>query len=149
MRVGAALLEHQAAQTLAIVVEQSGRPHRARNQHGIFRQPVARRHIVLAEELVHQPVGEIVEVVQPVAQVRVGDAQHPRARIGLDALDRGLGRQAGPDRFFEAVQPAAVVGEHAVGFEHIAVLAAVGQFAAVEQDFEVRSQRLHRAFEAL
>ena len=97
----------------------------------------------------HQPVGEIVEIMQPAAQVGVGDAQHAGPGIGLDALDRGLGGQAGAHRLLQAVQPAAVVGEHAVGFQHFAVLAAVRQFAALEQDVEVRAHGLDRGAQAL
>ena len=70
MRVRPALLEHEAAQAPAVVVEQRGRPHRAGDEDGVLRQPVARRRVVLAEQLVHQPVGEIVEIVQPLAQDR-------------------------------------------------------------------------------
>ena len=36
------------------------------------------------------------------------------------------------DRLAQPVQPALVVGEHAVGLEHLAVLAAVGDVAALE-----------------
>ena len=149
MRVGSALLEDEAAQPPAVVFEQRRRPHRARHQDGVLRQPVARRRVVLAEQLVHQPVGEIVEVVQPVAQIGIGDAQHARPGVGLDALDRGLGGEAGAHRLLQAMQPAAVVGEHAVGFEHLAVLAAVRQLAALEQDVEVRAHGLDRGAQAL
>ena len=46
-------------------------------------------------QLAHQPVGEIVEVVQPLAQIGIGRAQHAGAGVGLHALDRGLGGEAG------------------------------------------------------
>ena len=95
MRVRAAFLEHEAAQPLAVVVEQRRRAHGAGDEDGIFRQAFARRCVVLAEQLVHQPVGEFVEVVQPLAQIRVRRPQHARARVGLHALDRGLGGEAG------------------------------------------------------
>ena len=49
----------------------------------------------------------------------------------------------------QAVQPAAVVGEHAVGFEHVAMLAAVGDLAALEQHVEVGAHGLDRRFQAL
>jgi hypothetical protein len=86
--------------------------------------------------------------VQPHAQIRIGGAQHARAGIRLHALDGGLGGQTRHHRLIEAVRPAAVVGEHAVGFEHVAVLAAVGELAAFEQHVEVGAQRLDRRFEA-
>ena len=149
MRGRPAFLEHEAAQAPAVVVEQRRRSHRAGHQHGVFRQPLARRRVVLAGELAHQPVGEIVEIVQPLAQIRIGDAQHPGAGVGLHALDRGLGGQAGAHGFLEPVHPAAVVGEHAVGFEHVAVLAAIGDLAALQQHVEVGAHGLDRVVEPL
>ena len=56
---------------------------------------LARRRVVLAEQLAHQPVGEIVEIVQALAQIGIGRAQHARAGVRLHALDRGLGGEAG------------------------------------------------------
>ena len=149
MRIRAAFLEHEAAQALAVVIEQRRRSHGAGDQDGVFRQAVARRRVVLAEQLVHQPVGEFVEVVQALAQIGVGRAQHARAGIRLHALDRGLGGEAGRDRFFQPVHPAAVVGEHAIGLEHVAVLAAVGDLAALEQDVEIRAHGLDRGLQPL
>ena len=105
---------------------------------------LARRRVIPAEQLAHQPVGEIVEVVQALAQIGIGRAQHARAGVGLHALDRGFGGEAGRHRLVEPVHPAAVVGEHAVGFEHVAVLAAVGDLAALEQDVEVGAHGLDR-----
>ena len=93
---------------------------------------VARRRVLQAHQLAHQPVGEIVEIVQPLAQIGIGGAQHAGAGVGLHALDAGFGGEAGADRLAHAVQPAAVMGEHAIGFEHVAVLAAVGDLAALE-----------------
>ena len=47
------------------------------------------------DEPVQQAVGEVVEIVQALAQIGVGLAQHAGAVVGLDALDRGLRREAG------------------------------------------------------
>ncbi len=88
--------------------------------------------VIAAGELAHQAVGEVVEIVQPLAQIRIGLPQHARAGVRLDALDRGFGGQPGHDRFFELVRPAAVVGEHAIGFEHVAMLAAFHDVAVFE-----------------
>ena len=99
MRGRAAFLQHEAAQALAVVIEQRRRSHGAGDQHGVFRQALARRRVVLAEQLAHQPVGEVVEIMQPFAQIRIGDAQHPGAGVGLHALDRSLGGQAGAHGF--------------------------------------------------
>ncbi len=87
--------------------------------------------------------------MQPFAQIRIGDAQHAGTRVRLHALDGGLRGQAGHHRFGETVLPAAVVGEHAIGFEHVAVLSAVGDLAALEQDIEIRTHGLDCGFQAL
>ena len=135
-----AFLQHQAAQPLAVVVEQRRRAHRARDQDGVLRQLLARRRVILPHQHPHQPVGEIVEVVQAVAQVRVGGAQHARAGIRLHAFDAGLGGEAGHHRLAHLVQPALVVAEHAVGFEHLAMLAAVRHVAVLEHAVEVGAE---------
>ena len=80
VRIGAAFLEHEPAQALAVVIQQRRRTHGAGDQHGILRQPVARRRVVLAEQLVHQPVGELVEIVQALAQIG-SVARSMRARV--------------------------------------------------------------------
>ncbi len=103
--------------------------------------------VAAAGELAHQAVGEIVEVVQAIAQIWIGLAQHARAGIGLHALDRRLGGQPGHHRLFELVKPAAVVGEHAIGLEHVAMLAALDHVAVFEHFVEIRAQRLDRRFE--
>ena len=99
-----------------------------------------RRRVILPHQHAHQPVGEIVEIVQAVAQIGIGGAQHARAGVGLHALDAGFGGEAGHHRFAHLVQPALVVAEHAVGFEHVAMLAAVGDVAVLEQPVEIGAQ---------
>ena len=88
MRGRPAFLQHQAAQLLAVVVEQRCRAHRARHEDRVIRQLLARGRVVASDKLAHQPVGEIVEIVQPLAQIRVGLAHHAGAVVGLHALDR-------------------------------------------------------------
>ena len=145
----AAFFQHQAAQPLAVVVEQRRRAHGAGNQDRVLRQALARRRVVAAGELAHQAIGEIVEVVQALAQKRIGLPQHAGAGVGLHALDRGFGGQAGHHRFFELVHPAAVIGEHAIGFEHVAMLAAFDDVAVFEQFVEIGAQRLDGGGEML
>ncbi len=138
--VGGAFLQHQAAQALAVVVEQRRRAHRARDQDGIVGQVLARRRVVLADQLAHQAEAEVFEIVQAIAQIRIGRAQHARAGVGLHALDRGFRGEAGGDRLMQLVRPALVVGEHAVGFQHVAMLAAVGDVAALQHAVEIGAQ---------
>ena len=145
----AAFFQHQAAQALAVVVEERGRTHGAGDQNRILRQTVARRRVVAAGQLAHQAIGKIVEVVQSLAQERVGLPQHPCAGVGLDALDRGFRGQAGHDRFFELVHPAAVIGEHAIGLEHLAMLAALDDIAVLEHFVEIGLQRFDGGLEML
>ena len=94
-----AFLQHQAAQPLAVVVEQRRRAHGARDDDRVFRQLLFGRGVILAHQHAHQPVGEIIKVVQAVAQIMIGGAQHARARIGLHAFDAGFRGEAGHDGF--------------------------------------------------
>ncbi len=144
-----AFLQDQAAQLLAVVVEQRRRAHRARHDNRIVRHLLAARRVVLAHQHPHQPVGEIVEIVQPVTQIGIGGAQHARARVRLNALDGGFSGEAGRHRLADAVQPALVVAEHAVGFEHVAMFAAVGDVAVLDHAVEIGAQGGDRGVEAL
>ena len=144
-----AFLQDQPAQSFAVVVEQRRRAHRARDQNCVFRQLLARGRVILPHQHAHQPVGEIVEVVQPVAQIGIGGAQHARAGVGLHALDAGLGGEAGRHRLAHLVQPALVVAEHAVGFENFAMLAAFGHLAVIEQAVEVGAESCDRRVQPL
>ncbi len=138
--IGGAFFQHQAAQPLAVIVEQCRRAHRARDQDRVVGQLFTRRRVVLADQLPHQAVAEILEVVQAVAQIRIGRAQHAGAGVGLHAFDGGFRGEAGGDRLMQLVRPAMVVGEHAVGFQHLAVLAAFGDVAALQHAVEIGAQ---------
>ena len=85
-----------------------------------------------AREHAQQPVGQIVEIALALAPIGIVLAQHARARGVLHALDGGFRRQAAFDRFAQAPVPALVVGEHAVGFEHVAMLAGARQMLVLE-----------------
>ena len=52
------------------------------------------------------------------------------------------------DGLAQAPQPAAVVGEHAVGFEHVAVRAGVGDLAPFQHAVEIGLQRADRILQA-
>ncbi|MGY3106728.1 hypothetical protein ACVWW7_003355 [Bradyrhizobium sp. LM6.9] len=103
--------------------------------------------MILADQLPHQAIAEILEIMQPVAQIGIGRAQHARAGVGLHALDGGFRREAGGDRLVQLVRPALVVGEHAVGFQHLAMLAALGDVAALQHAVEVGAQLGERGVE--
>ena len=105
--------------------------------------------MIASHQLPHQAMAEILEVVQAVAQIRIGGAQHARAGVGLHAFDGGFRGEAGGDRFVQLVRPAVIVGEHAVGFQHVAVLAAFGDVAALQHAVEVGAQFRQRGVEPL
>ncbi len=105
--------------------------------------------MVASDKLAHQPVREIVEIVQPLAQIRVGLAHHAGAVVRLHALDGRLGGEAGLHGLVHLVGPAAIVREHAIGFQHLAVLAAIGDLAPLQHHVEVGAQGVERGVDAL
>ena len=131
MAGGAALFQHQAAQTLPVVVEQLGGAHGAGDDDGVLRQAAGGGRADAAGQQAQQAIGQIVDIMQPVAQARIGQAQHARAGIVAHALHGGLGGQAGEQRFVEAPPPAVVVGKHAERLQHLAVLAGARHVAAL------------------
>ena len=144
-----AFLQHQRAQLLAVIVEQRRGAHGARHQDGVVGKLLARGRVIAPDQLAHEAVGEIVEIVQALAQVRVGLAHHAGAVVGLHTLHRGLGGQARGHRLVHLVHPAAIMGEHAVGFQNFAMFAAVGDVAPLQHHVEVGAQRIERGIEAL
>ena len=94
-------------------------------------------------------MAEVFQIVQAVAQIGIGRAQHARAGVGLHAFDGGFRGEAGGDRLVQFVRPAVVVGEHAVGFQHVAVLAALGDVAALQHAVEIGAQLGQRRVELL
>ena len=100
----------------------------------------------LFDEHPEQPVGEVVEIVQPLAQERVGLALQAGAGVALHLLDGGFRREAVADRLVHAAHPAAVMGEHAIGFEDVAMLALDADIVArqhvVDEQAEARDRRV-------
>ena len=145
----AAVLDDEPAQTPAVVVEQLSRAHGARHQNRVGRQ---RRGLVGAGDAAgqdaQQPVGQIVEVALALAPIGVVLAQHARAGRVLHALDRGLGGKPALDGLAQPALPALVVGEHAVGLEHVLVLAGTGQVLMAEHLVERGPERDDRRLQA-
>ena len=54
------------------------------------------------------------------------------AHLVLHAFDRGFGGQAGAHRVAHALAPALIVGEQAIGLDHLAALAGQVEFAGVQ-----------------
>ena len=147
MAGGGAVLQHQPAQLVARIVEQLGRPHRAGDDDGVARQRRGEHLGAAPHQLPQQPVGEVVEIAHPLAQIGVGHVQHAGAHVALHLLDRGFGGQAVADRLFQPPHPAAIVGEHAIGFEHGAMLALEGDVAARQHVVDRQAQRAQRLVE--
>ena len=149
MARGARLLEHKPAQTRPVVVEERGRTHRARNEDGAFRQLFGQQDEALTRELMQEPVGDVGQIMQPIAQIRIGLSLQLGARIVLNALDRGLGGEARTHRLPQTTQPAAVMRDHAERLEHVAVLARDPVVAPVDQRIDRGAHRADRRLQAL
>ena len=94
-----------------------------------------------AGQVAQQAVVEVFQVVQPLAQVRVPRLAQPRPVLGAHPLHRRLGGQAVADRFLERAVPAPIMGEHAVGLEHL-VGGADQAMVALEHVVDLLLQRL-------
>ena len=142
-----ALLEDQPAQFRAVIVEQRRRPHVAGDDDRVLRDAVAVGDIALARQLVQQAVGEIVEIVQPITQIRIGLALHSRPGVVLHPLDRGLGGKAGHRRLAQPAQPSLVIGDHADRFEHVPMLAGAHAVSVSDEFVDRYPHRVYRRVE--
>jgi len=89
-------------------------------------------------------LARILEVEQALAQIGVADLIHARAVVVLDLLHRRLGGEPAAHRLADAGEPAAIGGKHAIGFEDIAVLAAIGDIARRQKIVDRRLHLAHR-----
>ena len=121
----------------------------AGDDDGVLRQVAGEGPVRAAHQLAQQAVGEVVEIVQAVAQERVRLPRHAGARVALHLLHRRLGGEAVLHGLLQAARPAAVLGEHLVGFEDLAVLAGAGLGAAREQVVDREAEARHRRVEPL
>ena len=144
-----ALLQDEAAHALAVVVEELGGTHGAGDDDRVARQVLPPRPVRLVHEDAEQPVGEVVEIVQPLAQQRIGLALQAGAGVALHLLDGGLGREPVADRLVHAAHPAAVMGEHAIGLEDVAMLALDADIVARQHVVDEQAQAGDRLVEAL
>ena len=138
-----ALLEHHAA--LSRGRSRAARRGRCCGPRGSRPRAARGRCGAVAGEQPQQPVRQVVEVVQPLAQVGVGGCAtcacgwrtapsppRPRRR-GRASIEASM-----------PADPALVVGEHAVGVQHVAVLARCGEMVGGEHLVYLRAQRLDR-----
>ena len=149
MRGERAFLEHDSLQPPPIIFEQFGWAQIARHQHGIAPEPLSRRGADLARDDAKQAVRQILEIVHPVRQKRIVDFAHPHPRALLHPFDRGFGGQAGIDRFVDSAAPPFVVGEHAIGLEHLDMLAALAEFGLLAHRVDLVAHLVESAVDAL
>ena len=142
-----ALLEDHAAQPRPIVFHELGGAQRARDQDELARQHRRVGQQAAPGQMHQQPVGQRVEIGQPLLEIGIGDMRHAQPGLLLDAAHRGLGGEAGADRLAHVAPPAGVVGEHAVGLEHLAMLA-VGDLGQQQQLVDRGAQAGDRRLEA-
>ena len=118
-----ALFEHEPLDPAMRVIQQLGRSHRLGDQDEFGRALGRAAGGGGPDKTLLQPVGEILQIVKPLPQIRVGDLHH--AALGLVAhfLHRGFGGQTAAHRLGHAREPAAIGREHAIGFDDLAMLA--------------------------
>ena len=125
----------------AVVVEQLGRPHAAGDQDELVGEIGRRGAVRRRREMLLQAVGQILEIGKPLAQIGIAHLGHPGTGLVLHLLHRRFGGEAAAHRVADALQPAAIGGEHAIGLEYVAMLAAGGDVALRQ---EVVDRALHR-----
>ena len=90
-----------------------------------------------AQQVLQQPVAQVVEVGVALADVGIANLGHALAGIQQDALHRRLGGQAAVDGFADPLEPAAVLGEHAIGLEDLERFTRLGEIAPGDQVIEL------------
>ena len=130
-----ALLEDHAAQPRPIVFQKLGGAQRTGHQDELARQHRRVGQQAAPGEVHQQPVGQRIEIGQPLLEIGIGDMRHAQPGLLLDAAHRGLRRETGADRLAHVAPPAGVMGEHAVGFQHLAMLA-VGDLGQQQQPID-------------
>ena len=138
MAGGRAFLQQQAFKLVSRILQQVGRSEVARHQDGVIRKFALAR--LVARQHPQQPVGQILEVVQPLADIGVARLGEAGAVLVAHPVHGGLGGQAVAHRLLKRPVPAPVVGEHAVGLQHLE--RGAGQaLAALQHGVEAGLQR--------
>ncbi len=132
----------------APVFQQFARPDIAGNKHGVFGH-LGASICALPCQKAQQLIGQIIQILQPFAQIGIGHRFHAGPCGGLLFLHGGLGREAALDVFFHAAQPTARIGEHAIGFKHLALFAIGGAANACHHGIKRQMQLADRLMQAL
>ncbi len=136
-----AFLEHQPLDPPVRVIQQLGRPHGVGDEDEFGRHLGGGHAGGLPGQKLLQPVGEILQIVEPLAQIGVGHLHHAALGLVAHLLHRGFGGEAAAHRLGDAPEPAAVGGEHAIGLDDVAVFAGAEAVAGVDQPVD---RVLHR-----
>ncbi len=145
MAADRAFLEHHAAQ-LAVVFQKLSGADVARDQDRVVGHRV--RADALTRQDAQQAVRQIVQIVQARAQVGVGDLLHAGACGGLFLFDSGLGAQTAADVLLHPAHPAARIGEHAKGFQHVDLFAVAAR-DSFQHPVHAHTQLFDRVVQAL
>ena len=146
---GAAFLEDQTAQSRTVIIEQGGRAHRAGNDDGILGELDLPADHIATDKTMQQSIGQLIKIMQTIPQIGIRLAEHPGAVVGLDALDRSFGGQAGEDCFPQTPHPAGIIGKHAECFKHFPMLTGMGDVAMIDQKIDRGSQTVNRLVQTL
>ena len=142
--VDAASSSTESEQPVAAVIQQFGRPHLARHQHGIARNILKR---FVAGKVAQQSPRKIVEVVGPFAHHRVAGTDDADAHFVLHAFHRRFGREPGAHGIAHALAPSLIVRKQAIGFDHLAAFACQIQFARIQHSIDGVAQTADGLFQ--
>ena len=145
---GRAFFKQQAFQLGTRIFQQVGRAEITRHQNGIVRQLSFAG--IIAHQDAQQAVGQILEIVKTLANIGVAGTGKTGAVFVTHTIHGSFGCQARAYRLFERAVPAPVVGEHAIGFQHLVRGAAQLGLTTFEQGvntgFQCRQTVLKTAF---
>ena len=141
------LFEHHAAQPRAVIVEQLGGAHVARDDDHVIGQR-AGIDGGAAGKAQQQAVAEILQIAQPLADIGICGLSKPGAHIVEGALHACLGREARVDGLAHALDPAAIVDEHAERFQDLALLARL-HVVRFEHAIDILAHAVQSLLEAL
>ncbi len=130
---------------MARVFQQVRRAQVLGHQDGVVGQVALTR--MVARHQPQQAVGQVLEVVQPLADIGIAGVGEAGAVLVADAVDGGLCGQARAHRLFQRPVPAPVVGEHPIGLQHLIGGAAQLALTAFQQGVDAGAQTFQRRLE--
>ncbi len=121
------------------IFQQVGGAEVSGHQNGVVGQVALPR--IIPRQHAQQAVGQILEVVQPLADIGVAGLGEAGAVLVADPVNGRLGGQARAHRLLQRPVPAPVVGEHAIGLQHLQRGAAQLALAAFQHDVDAGLER--------